>query len=134
MDGKTEYAGADWVREAFRIEPSELGAIVADLVGDVFFGIYHVQALLDKTDWTNPRWIEVQIDCDLSTVDNDLLTRLVVLAHDRMVRVSISGGWRSRLRLEFHKRDRREGAIWERYPTLEDHSAAIRSDCARSAD
>lgn len=41
-----KYAGADWMPwywESRRITPSPLGIKVADVLGQVFAGIYHVQ-------------------------------------------------------------------------------------------
>ena len=46
------YAGAAWIRSALGRELSPLGAAVADLLGDVFAGIYHLDnADLRKVDW-----------------------------------------------------------------------------------
>jgi hypothetical protein len=56
----------------------------------------------------------------LSTFDFDYLTRLVVLAHDRCVRVAIVSSAPRRLGLTLHRRAGREGAMHERHPTIEE--------------
>lgn len=54
----------------------------------------------------------------LSTFDFDELTRLVLLAHEKCIRVEISQGGINRLRIAIHKRAR-EGSIYQRHPTIE---------------
>lgn len=56
---------------------------------------------------------------DLSTWDFDMLTRLVFLAHDRCVRVSIDSSGPRMVRIIVHQRRYREGDISRRHPTLE---------------
>ena len=87
------YAGSDWVKSAFAPETiSPLGEAVADFLGDVFEGIYHLNSkALQKVDWSNDTWIDFVFRGSLATIDNDHLTRIVVLAHQRMLRVEIEG-------------------------------------------
>ncbi len=54
----------------------------------------------------------------LATFDGDDLTRLVLLAHARCIRVQIEQGGPNRLRIAIWKRER-EGSIFERHPTIE---------------
>lgn len=127
------FAGAEWVRSALKIkeikEMSPLGEAVANLLGDVFAGIYHLdERELRKVDWDDGYFISFRLDgVSLSTFDNDRLTRLVVLAHDRMLRVDISGAGRNKLELMFHLRATRTGDLMRRMPTMETHLAAIRT-------
>lgn len=60
-----------------------------------------------------------------ATTDANLLTRIVVLAHDRAIRAALDSGGPRGLALMLWKRTR-EGDFCDRHPTLEDHAAAIR--------
>jgi hypothetical protein len=121
------YAGADWVERSLKKKLSPLGRNVADMLGDVFKGIYHLPSnSLRKVDWGDPSCIEYTYYGCLETVDFNLLTILVVLAHDRMIRISIRGIGPGYMRLMFHQREKRTGSIYERYPTIEDHVKQIR--------
>lgn len=128
----SKYAGADWVRRNARKgqEMSALGERVADTLGDVFFGIYHIDTRdLDRVDWGHDYVICVPITSrDLATTDGDALTRLVVLAHDRMLRMSIHPKSKHAVELMFHHRETREAAepLYKRCPTMEDHMQSIR--------
>ena len=56
----------------------------------------------------------------MATYDGDMLTRLVFLAHDDMIRVEISGAGGQNFRLAIHPRICREGGrFYERHPTIE---------------
>lgn len=122
-----KYAGADWVRDAMRIEEmSSLGKKVADILGNVYLGIYHVkQKDLDKVDWKNERYIVIRIRDELSTYDLNRLTLLVIACHEQAVRVQISGRAKNYLELMFHER-RRNGNSFERHPTIEQAIASYR--------
>ncbi len=121
------YAGSDWIETSLKCRCSELGKNVADLLGDIFKGIYHLaHSSLQKTNWENEYCIEHTLYGELSTIDFNLLTILVVLAHDRMIRVTIRGIGPGYMRLMFHQRTKRTGSISERYPTIEDHVKQIR--------
>jgi hypothetical protein len=54
----------------------------------------------------------------MATFDGDELTRLVLLAHSRCVRVELSNGGPNRLRIAIWGRQR-EGRMYERHPTIE---------------
>lgn len=128
--GKTQagFMGADWVVNNCHCEMSDLGHQVADLLGDIHEGIYHLNyTSLKKTDWSDKNMIDVTLDITLATVDSNLLTRLVVLCHDRMLRLSIEGRAFRYLLLRFSQRTtREEGEFWKRCPTLENHIQSIR--------
>lgn len=62
----------------------------------------------------------------LATFDFDGLTHLVVLAHDRAIRVEIEPAGPSYVKLVLHFRGKREGKFSERHPTLEEHVKDLR--------
>jgi hypothetical protein len=130
------YSGADWLKSGISATGiSPLGETVANILGDVFLGIYHLNyTSLRKVDWKNNSWIQVTFYGGLSTFDTDQLTRLVVLCHDRMVRLEIRAAAPGYLRLLFHPRHSRDGRQYERHPTLEDAAARIRADYADGKD
>lgn len=131
MSNKSQYAGADWVKSSLKVvNMSPLGEDVADLLGDVFRGIYHLKtSSLNKVEWSNKNYIVYHLHWrDLSTFDFDELTRLVVLSHDRMIRINIEAIAPHLLRLLFHKRTTRQGDIFRRMPTMENHIKIIRDE------
>ena len=129
------HYGAAWLKANFQCEMSPLGVAVADLLGDVWEGIYHLNnSGLQKADWSNKDTVAVTLRVELATIDADLLTRLVVLCHDRMLRLNIQGVGPGYLRFRFHQREKRNGRMYERYPTLEDHTTEIRAYYGGSSD
>lgn len=71
------------------------------------------------------RWLETNHCGDLSTADGDLLTRLVVLAHDAAVRVEISSSGPYMVKVMLHPR-RRTNRNVTNHPTLEEAAARVR--------
>lgn len=61
----------------------------------------------------------VDINSDLATYDGDLLTRLVVLAHDECVRLEIQPSGPGKVKLLFHPRKTRNGRLSQCHPTIE---------------
>lgn len=128
------YAGAEWLAEQLRRDLSPFEACVADILGAAYLGIYHIERV-DRGEWKSYR-VEVVVDNDLATWDFDYLTRLVVLAHDACVRLSIGHGGPRRMKLCFWPR-LREGGISERHPTMESAIASVRErivDLRRDGD
>lgn len=128
MTERITHAGADWIAKSLRISTmSKLGRVVADLLGDVFCGIYHLdQKELRKVNWGDKYVIVFRLAGSLSTFDNESLTKLVVLAHDRYLRVDIGAASKGKLEIMFHLRAYRTGDLMRRMPTMEDHLASIR--------
>lgn len=127
------YAGADHL-EACGTKLSDFGREVADLLGDLYRGIYHINgsALTHKrTNWAHESRIEIVLHGSMATFDGAELTRLVVLCHDRCIRCELCAASNGYLRLFFSKRKGREGNIYERHPTLETHVSGIREDIKR---
>lgn len=116
---RTEGAGANRVRRAYRVEPSELGALAADLLDELFQGLYHVERQARRVDWTDTLCIQITLRTDLATWDFAQLTRLVFLCHDYCLRGELSAAAFNYIRLRFHRRER-TGGIWQRHPTLEE--------------
>ena len=123
-----QYAGADWLQKALSYKQpdlilSPLGRSVAELLGELFLGIYHMnQSELRLSDWANNDFIVVSIGYQsMATFDDNLLTRLVFLAHHCALRVSLKSEKR-RIRsisLTFSQRER-TGDLYYRHPTLDD--------------
>jgi len=121
------HSGAGWVEESYKVEMSELGKSVANLLGRTFAGIYHLShKALGRVDWTDAYCVEFVFDGELSTFDFSHLTALVVFAHDEKIRVSIRGCGPGYLKMMFHQRNSRTGGVSERYPTIEDHIIGLR--------
>lgn len=123
-----KYSGADWIEKSLKREMSPLGREVADVLGQVWKGIYHLEKEVPKVNWNHPTWIEINIYGCLSTFDFSNLTELVVLCHDRVLRLEIRPCNMQYLKLVFHQRKNRDGSICERMPTMEDHMQSIREN------
>ena len=120
------YAGAEWLRRNNVAKMSPLGEQVADLLGDLVCGIYHIDGV-EKFDWANPHCIEVPWKHnDLATYDSNQLTRLVFFAHDRCLRVSVTPRSHQSLNLRFWRRERDAVSNFQRHPTVEQSLAEHR--------
>jgi hypothetical protein len=123
----TNGAGSEWIRKTFKIEISDLGAAVADLLDYAWSGIYHLdEQKLKKADWTDQYIIQVEFRGSLQTFDFDFLSRLVLLSHDLMIRIDIAAANINLIRMTFHQRTSRDGSINDRMPTMEQHILDLR--------
>lgn len=134
---RTSYAGADWLRNALRLKPEELsplGVLVADILGSMFGGLYHLpHRTYERPDWSNPDYIEVLIDsrlASMATYDFNQLTRLVIMCHDQALRCGIQARTFNVLLLTFSPRQR-EGDQSHGHPTIEQAIASLRDRLAR---
>lgn len=123
---RTKYSGADWlVKNMAYVHPglvaSPLGMAVADLLGELFYGINHLpNNVINKVDWSDPSVILITIGWeDWSTFDFSTLTRLVFLAHHLAIRVDLTPVKYNYMRIMFHQRQR-TGNIFQRHPTLQE--------------
>jgi hypothetical protein len=118
---KIKESGSAWVKKALRCDDvSAFGERVADLLDVVMDGIYHIdQKSLSAVEWNNPRWIGIRWHGELATFDANILTRFVILSHDKMIRFSVNARSREYLQLEFTPRLYRTGSVFGRHPTLE---------------
>lgn len=97
-----------------------------EMLCDLFGGPQHVRG---KVKESGPHGI--YINCTnghnkFATTAYATLTKAVVLAHDRMIRFGIEPSGPNMLRLVFHKRHVRQGAVYQCHPTLEDAVERIR--------
>lgn len=119
------HSGAAWLRQCRITNLSPLGEQVADLLGDLFVGLYHLDGA-EKVDWSNTHHIEVRVKYkEWATFDTNLLTKLVFLCHDRCLRCSIGARSAFAQTLLFHQRER-TGGVDTRHPSLEDAVADYR--------
>ena len=89
-----------------------------------FRGIHHVGGWeRRRAAWTNG--LSITTHQDLATFDFDVLTRLVVAAHDECVRVEIAPAMRN-LEIILHVRER-TGSMSHRHPTMEDAVSGVRN-------
>lgn len=107
----------------------------ACLLADVVGGFHHVDGKFKECG----RGVRITINAyRLSTFDSDRLTRLVLLAHDRCVRVDIAGGVARMVTLELHRRHKRDGDMMSRHPTVAEAIATHRrfypDDASKGAD
>jgi len=114
--------GAAWLA-SMGIPVGAFGARVADLLNWWADGIYHIQETVTSKHirWTNEHWIQMRFEArgGWSTCDNSTLTRLVIAAHDRCIRIAIEPAGSRYLRLVFSPRQR-TGNLFERHATIEE--------------
>ena len=125
---KEGYAGSEWIKSMFPywykkqpMEMSELGEKVADLLGELFYGIYHLEDTpLTKVEWDNNHHITVSIDRSLSTYDNSDLTRLVLLCHLMRLRVEVRPANFSHIHLFFVNRSDNHEDRYKYHPSIDE--------------
>lgn len=126
MTEEMEYGAERMNRHYAGGKISKLGENVANLLNDVWCGIYHLDSnSLKRVDWTDDTFIRISIYGGLYSYDDDKLTQLVVLAHDYCLRLEINPCNHNHLELLFHQRQRVDD-FYHRMPTMEDHLEQIR--------
>lgn len=120
-----KYAGAEWLRQRGKTL-SPFGELVADILGQVFLGLYHIERPALRVDWRDEVFIKINLDGPLATHDFNQLTALVVLCHDHAVRLEIRAVAPGTMRLAFSRR-RREGDMVTGHPTIETHVGNLRA-------
>lgn len=107
----------DWMTD----DQWECAKMFADVVG----GFHHVRGKIKrhgsgiKVSDYGSRW---------ATYDFNALTRLVVLAHDRMIRAEVVPSGPRMIGFALWKRHSRNGMMHERHPTMEDAVTMHRTD------
>lgn len=122
-----EQPSADWVARHLKREltPFQRAAIEL-LCAAKRCGPYDFPGTFERADWEHGKGVSFVVRGHLATVDADGLTRLVVLAHDRMIRVSVSGCGPSSMRIGMWPRQSREGPLAYKHPALEVAASQIR--------
>lgn len=94
-----------------------------EFFSDFFFGEHHFPSNLKEwgSGWAMP------IKNSLSTYDYNHLTRLVLMAHDRCIRVEISPRGMNTMYIILHKRIRESDDMSKRHPTMEQAIEHIRN-------
>ncbi len=94
----SDHAGAAWLQEQFDYIPelrgktlSPLACTVADILGTVYAGLYHIEGIA-RQDWFNSAGVFIQIPGELATFDASHLAGLVILCHDAAIRFAVSAG------------------------------------------
>lgn len=85
-------------------------------LADVFGGFHHVYGPVREFGYGICTSVA---SGKLATFDFDGLTRIVLLAHDRMIRVEIQSSGPRMVKLCLHQRHQRDGCISRRHPTIE---------------
>jgi hypothetical protein len=136
-----KFSGADWLRENLKYDPrtrgkelSPLARKVADILGQVYGGLYHLPDVTSQR-WFEPHGVFVRLHAghELASFDGSELTALVVLCHDAAIRFAVSvqrvrrrceetrrSYVQSVLALSFHQRRHGEGHLFERHPTMDE--------------
>lgn len=116
-----------WARKhltAVGLAYSEFGGRVADLLDELYSGLYHLDGdFIHRADWTASHWIVLTVTDNSywATTDGDYLTRLVFLAHDYAIRVEIEASTHGYFRLNFSPREQGKAAgVMRGHPTLEE--------------
>jgi len=122
---------AEWLEQSKKIIPSEFGKKVANILGYVWQGLYHIQTTsLKKVKWGDERYMEIIISQGLATWDRNDLTELIVLCHDECIRLEIRPCSPQHLKLCFHKRvpisEAGDMLICRGHPTIEEQINKIR--------
>lgn len=119
--------GAAWLRSNLGVAPSHFGARVANLLSVLVQGIYHIDTDdLRVADWTSAHTIAIRWYGELASCDAPLLTRLVVLAHDRAIRVAVRPRANRHLTLSFSPRRATDTDLMDGHPCLETGIARAR--------
>lgn len=126
--GYAAKAGRKIKGKPIRDEMSPLGVTVAEALGFVWAGIYHLDhGALMRAEWWDEYCITVAVQSStLSTWDFNRLTALVVVCHDLGLRLSICAHGPRMVGLMFHQRTTRSGGFSERMPALDEHVAMLR--------
>ena len=106
-DDDAKYYRQDWMSA----DQWECARMVADLCG----GWHHVSGPI------RPHGVGIRCgmaDHRLATFDHHLLTRAVIMAHDRCIRLELAASSPGRIGMRLWKRHTREGSIMERHPTI----------------
>lgn len=113
-----------FIKYSLKFSPTEEQILCIELLDDLL-GLNHVH---DKVKVSEDNGIDIDLKLvEFGTYDFNLMTKLVVLSHDRMIRASLGWARGDRVKLSLHKRESREGDQSYSHPDLESHIIKIRS-------
>jgi hypothetical protein len=100
---------------------SPLGRKVALILTQLFGGMHHVSSSqIAKMDWKNDHYMQYNHFGSMATFDGNMLTRLVLLAHEHCCRIEIRPCNFKSIRIAFSWRDGRDGPLYSRHPTIKE--------------
>jgi hypothetical protein len=116
---QTKYSGADWMQSHWqqaKVTPSPLAIKVADVLGQVYKGIYHIHPYIfaKKTHWDDPNVISLSVRREIATYDGNELTLLVMACLAAGIAVEVSGSFRYCTRLTFTNSTLSKSALTEK--------------------
>jgi len=88
----------------------------AEMFADLFRGWHHVNGPIHEH---GTGICHNTHSCRLATFDFDMLTKIVIMSHDRCIRAEITHSGPRMLKIVLHKRHTREGQMHDRHPTME---------------
>jgi hypothetical protein len=111
-----KYSGADWLKKGIQPLPP-LATRISNVLGQVFSGIYHLNATGTQTAKLRSPAKEYTLCLfgGMATTDFDTLTRLLLCCQAANLNVSIAGSRKGSLRFTFKNSDR------PLTPTIESH-------------
>lgn len=124
---KTDFR-VGWVERRTGRSLTEFQAAAVCLLCDAMrCGPYDFPTVFDRAQWDYGQGVSFVVRGDFSSYDTDGLTTLVLGAHDRAIRVEVSGHRTGpgHLRITMHPRSR-DGTQGARHPTVESMLAARR--------
>ena len=98
---------------------------IETLVAGMGCGPWNIQTNWETVNWSYGTSFVLKSP-QLATYDNDTLTRLVIAAHDKGVRVQIGACTPRAIRVSMWTRPDREGSMGKRHPTIETAIAKMR--------
>ena len=121
-----------WIEEQHNLIVSKFMREVLDILDHVYCGLHHTdyQEQFKKKDFCGTRSVEYVTPSDLSTYDYNELTKLVILAHDKGIRISVRAE-NHKLIIQFHNRMGKRTnkfSMSQRHPSLKTAIENIRSN------
>jgi hypothetical protein len=100
----SQYAGSGWLSKYDGVKCSEFGSKVADVLGWVYKGIYHIDkdVLRDRKTWSDSRLIELSVYAPIATWDYSHLTELLFVCYEQNISLEIAGSCNGYSRMLFN--------------------------------